>query len=494
MAKQVRYLDLDGLKTLYGVVDGKITTAVNNAKGELKGGASADYDTLGKLEGKIKNEETRATGVETELSGKIGAMDLAKVGGTGKFVQSVSQSDGKVSAEAADLNAAAVAATAIEGSGSTVAVAGATVAEQIQSLGQTLKTVEGNAAKYKVVKLTPDEVTALGNANVKEAYQVVSYVGADAEGTAYTKVGEVIKIYKDGNLKSATLGDDQKLILTYTQSDGSDSSVEVDFAAIAFNAEFKNGLQVAKNGEISVQVDTASEKFLTVGADGVKLAGVQKAIDNAVAAKNVTAEGDYYITATAAGNKVSVKADVQSLTIQKIPGADSTIEGVAESLVDGAEVATKVASFTNARISEEIAKLYSETTSTGGGKVTVKVTEVNGKISAVNVTETDIASANALTSEVTRAKGAEDKIEASVGLAADGSFTAPAGKNYINGATTVMDAVVKLDVQAKANADKIAGMSVNEDNQTVTIDSKSLQFIAFTAQEIQNAANPAAGQ
>lgn len=494
MAKQVRYLDLNGLKTLYGVVDGKITTAVNNAKGELKGGASADYDTLGKLEGKIKNEVTRATGVETELSGKIGAMDLAKVGGTGKFVQSVSQSDGKVSAEAADLNAAAVAATAIEGSGSTVAVAGATVAEQIQSLGQTLKTVEGNAAKYKVVKLPPDEVTALGDANVKEAYQVVSYVGADAEGTAYTKVGEVIKIYKDGNLKSATLGDDQKLILTYTQSDGSDSTVEVDFAAIAFNAEFKNGLQVAKNGEISVQVDTASEKFLTVGADGVKLAGVQKAIDNAVAAKNVTAEGDYYITATAAGNKVSVKADVQSLTIQKIPGADSTIEGVAESLVDGAEVATKVASFTNARISEEIAKLYSETTSTGGGKVTVKVTEVNGKISAVNVTETDIASANALTSEVTRAKGAEDKIEASVGLAADGSFTAPAGKNYINGATTVMDAVVKLDVQAKANADKIAGMSVNEDNQTVTIDSKSLQFIAFTAQEIQNAANPAAGQ
>ena len=491
MAKQIKYLDYEGLKALYGVVDGKITTAVDNAKTELKGGASADYDTLGKLEGKIKDEVTRATGVETELSGKIGAMDLAKVGGTGKFVQSVSQSDGKVSAEAADLNAAAVAATAIEGSGSTVAVAGATVAEQIQSLGQTLKTVEGNAAKYKVVKLTPGEVTALGDANVKEAYQVVSYVGADAEGTAYTKVGDVIKIYKDGNLKSATLGDDQKLILTYTQADGSDATVEVDFAAIAFNAEFKNGLQVADNGEVSVKIDPASEDYLTVGADGVKLAGVKDAIDNAVAAKNVTAEGDYYITATAAGNKVSVRADVQSLTIQKIPGANSTIEGVAESLVDGAEVATKVASFTNARISEEIANLFSEKTSTGGGKVTVKVTEANGKISAVNVTETDIASANALTSEVTRAKGAEDKIEASVGLAANGSFTAPTGKNYINGATTVMNAVEKLDAQVKTNADKIAGMSVDEDNKTVTIDSKGLQFVAFTAGEIQQAADEA---
>lgn len=497
MAKQIKYLDYEGLKALYGVVDGKITTAVDNAKTELKGGASAEGDTLGKLEGKIKDEVTRATGVEAELSGKIGAMDLAEVGGTGKFVQSVSQSDGKVTAVAADLTAAAVAATAIEDSGSTVAVAGDTVAEQIQSLGQTLKTVEGNAAKYKVVKLTPGEVTALGDANVKEAYKVVSYVGADAQGTVYTQVGDVIKIYKDGNLTGAELGegaDAQKLILKYTLADGSETEVKVDFAAIAFNTEFKNGLQVAKNGEISVQVDAASESFLTVGEGGVKLAGVKKAIDDAVAAKNVTAEGDHYITATAAGNKVSVKADIQSLTVQKIPGANSTIEGVAESLVDGADVAAQVAAFTNARLSEEIDKLFSEKTSTGGGKVTVKVTEAKGKISAVNVTETDIASAAALTTEINRAKAAEDKIEASVGLAADGSFTAPTGKNYINGATTVMGAVEKLDAQAKANADKIAGMSVDEDNQTVTIDSKGLKFVALTAEEIRDAANPAAGQ
>lgn len=488
---EIKYLDLNGLKALYGVVDGKITTAVTNAKGELKGEVSAEYDTLGKLEGKIKDEASRATAAETELSGKIGAMDLAKVGGTGKFVQSVSQSDGKVSAESADLTAAAVAATAIEGSGSTVAVAGDTVAKQIQSLGQTLKTVEGNAAKYKVVKLSAEEVTALNNANVKEAYKVVSYVGADGEGTQYTTVGEPIKIYKDGNLVDAKLGtgkDAQKLILTYSKADGSNAEVTVDFAAIAFNTEFKNGLQVAENGEISVKRDTASESFLTVGADGVKLAGVQAAIDAAVAAKNVTAEGDYYITATAGGNKVSVKADVQSLIVKRISGANSTIEGVAESLVDGADVATKVASFTNARISEEIAKLFSEKTSTGGGKVTVKVTEANGKISAVNVTETDIASANALTSEVTRAKGAEDKIEASVGLAADGSFTAPTGKNYINGATTVMGAVEKLDAQAKVNADAISG-AIDESAKSITLGGKTLQFIAFTEQEIQDAAN-----
>lgn len=476
MAKQIQYLDLNGLKTLYGVVDGKITSAVSGVKTELLGDAAEDYNTLGKLEDKIqaevtratkaetdldgrldalesggnsveaqinaavdglkngasagydtlkgledniKNEVTRATGAETELSNKIDAMDLTDKAVDGEFITTVSQLDGKVTIARGKVASDKVTAVAVGAGTDTVAIEGETVDAQIKSLGKTLKTVEGNAAKYKVVKLTDEQVTALGDANVKEAYQVVSYVGADAEGTDYTKVGDVIKIYKDGNLKSATLGDNQKLILTYTKADGSDATVEVDFAAIAFNAEFQNGLHVADNGEISVQVDTASERFLTVGADGVKLAGVQEAIDTAKAAATT-----------------KVKKDTAATHITVTAGAPAE-----------------------------------------DGSVTYTIGETN------------IASADALTDEVSRAKAAEDKIEASVGLATDGSFTVPADKNYINGATTVMDAVVKLDVQAKANADKIAGMSVDEVNQTVTIDSKGLQFVALTAEEIQDAAN-----
>lgn len=463
----IKYLDLDGLKALYGVVDGK-----------------------------IKVEADRAKGAEKALDDAIKAMDLTDTAESGKFITAVHQTDGKVTVDRGGVSASMVTATNVAGGDNTVAITGATVEDQIKSLGQTLKTVEGNAAKYKVVKLTPKEVTDLNDANVKEAYKVVSYVGADAQGTAYTQVGEVIKIYKDGNLTGAELGkgaDAQKLILKYTLADGSETSVKVDFAAIAFNTEFKNGLHVADNGEISVQVDAASESFLTVGEGGVKLAGVQQAITDAVAAKNVSAVGDAYINASATGNKVTVSADVQSLTVDKSGDADSTIAGVAQSLVDGAEVATKVAAFTNARIGEEIAKLDATVGEAAVAKdkhVAVQVVEADGKITAVNVNESDIASADALTAEINRAKAAEDKIEASVGLADDGSFTAPAG-TYINGAATVMDAVKKLDVQAKANADKIAGMSVDEGNQTVTIDNKSLKFVALTAAEIQRAAEDA---
>ena len=102
--------------------------------------------------------------------------------------------------------------------------------------------------------------------------------------------------------------------------------------------------------------------------------------------------------------------------------------------------------------------------------------------------ESNIASADALAGEVSRATAAEDKIEASVGLATDGSFTAPTGKNYINGATTVMGAVEKLDAQAKVNADAISG-AIDEIAHSITLGGKTLQFVAFTEQEIQDAAN-----
>lgn len=433
--KIVKYLDLEGLKALYGVVDGKIQVETN-----------------------------RAEAAEQALSDKIKAMALTDTAEDGQFVTAVNQTDGQISVSRGTVAADKVTAVAVTGD-DTVAIEGTTVAAQIKSLGQTLKTVEGNAAKYEVVKLSAADIVALGDANVKEAYKVVSYVGDDKAHA--TQVGEVIKIYKDGNLKDATLGDNQQLILTYTKADGTDATVAVDFAAIAFNTEFKNGLQVAANGEISVQVDAASEGFLTVGEGGVKLAGVQAAIDAAVAEKNVSAHGDEYITATASGNTVSVSADVKSLTVAS-SAEGSTITGTEGSLVDGAEVANKVASFTNARISEEIAKLdatVGETTVAGDKHVAVQVVETDGKITAVNVSESDIASKNALDAEVNRAKGAEAQALADAKAYTDKQFTSR---------TTLADYGI-TDA-------KIEG-------QTITLGNETLTFTACTPEEIRNAAN-----
>ena len=357
MAKQIKYLDYEGLKALYGVVDGKITV-----------------------------EKDRALAAEKVLSDKIGAMKLDDTAEAGKFVTAVHQTDGKVIVDRGGVSASMVSATAITGGTDSVTVTGATVAEQIQSLGQTLKTVEGNAAHYKVAKLTEEEINKLSDsANVREAYKVVSWTGDEA-ATTPTQVGEAIKIYKDAALLSVTpedgvAGENTVIKFTYSLADGTQKEVSVDLGKAIFESEMGNGMQVVDH-KIAIKLDAANENaFLTVGENGLKLSGVQNAIKKAVDDKNVTAEGDNYITATASDNKVSVSADVQSLTVTSIEGVDSTITGTALSLVDGAEVANKVSNFTNARISEEIAKL--DVSDIGEeGKFITKVSEVDGKIAA----------------------------------------------------------------------------------------------------------------
>lgn len=63
---------------------------------------------------------------------------------------------------------------------------------------------------------------------------------------------------------------------------------------------------------------------------------------------------------------------------------------------------------------------------------------------------------NAITTAQQTVQNAIDKVESSVGLGTDGTFTAPVSATYVNDATSVMNAITQLDTQAKANADAIA--------------------------------------
>lgn len=225
-----------------GSVKKTVNDAVSTAKTEIIGGASADYNTLGKLETKIKE-----------------------------------------------------------------------VSDQSQT--------------YTITQVTGDTLSGLGS-NVKEAYQL-----SDKDGT---KCGEYIKIYKDSSLKSVELTGEQKLKFTYILSDGTESSVEIDISSFLAESEFGDGLQVIEH-KVSVKKDAASESFLTVSSDGIKISGVQDAID------------------------------------AKIASLDATVA------------------------------------STGGSFVTVTVTETDGKVSDVQVEETNIAKASDVTALTTRVDKLEDK-------------------------------------------------------------------------------------
>ena len=215
----------------------------------------------------------------------------------------------------------------IPSSSTSVAVEGSNAADQIASLATTLKTVQDNASKYKMVALTPQEIAALSDKNVKEAYKVVSYQGVETAQTVYTQVGDTVKIYKDSSLIESYLGSDadtvdastgvvtkyayelisnpttkvteeaydalstegkalyqpinsQSLNFVYQLVNGTYLLVKVDVSKFLAESEFKNGLEVSSSGEVSIKVDDNSDEYISVSENGLKLTGIKKALDS----------------------------------------------------------------------------------------------------------------------------------------------------------------------------------------------------------------------
>ena len=482
-----------GTITNGGVTDGSTikvnVKAVGDADG-LKLGNDGLYVDLTKTTKKIDDEINRAKQAEQTNSTAIGqntaaiatlngaatvegsvaksvkdaieALDVAQVGGTGKVITTVSETNGKISATAIDLKAENVAFTPTTNVTGAVDVTGSNVKAAIASLAKSVKSTQNSAATYKVVKVTEGLAT-----NVKEAYQLVQTVnGTD------TNIPVQIPIYKDQTLKSVELvaEDDKKkkgqfMKYTYINADGADTIVYVDCSKLLAESEFKNGLAVSAAGEVSVKIDATSESFLTVGEGGVKLAGVQTAIDTAKNAvqNDLNAE----ITRAKAAEKANKAAiDANAAAIATLNGDKTTNGSVAKAVADAkAELLGDAATEYNTlgKLEDKIqaldvkaTKAHTEVVAKADGHVRVAVADSSdGTHKVVTVSENDIASATALTTEVNRAKAAEDKIEASVGLAADGSHVTTNG-NYTSGATTVVGEIAALDRQVKTNADAIA--------------------------------------
>lgn len=413
-------------------------------------------------------EQANANAISKEVTDReaaINALNAGIKGGEGKFIQSVKEDKGIITAVEADLTAAAVAYT---NTGDKVITSATNVSAAIKELDAKVAANKDAELTYKTVKLADGEVTALGDVNVKEAYKVVSVDKASKE----TTVGDIIKIYKDSSLKSidyTEVNDKSKkgqfLKYVYTLADGTEKTVYVDMSKLVDQAEVEKGIQ-AIDGKLSIKIAEGNEAdFLTVDANGLKLSGVKTAIDNAQKAvqDNLNAETTRATQAEEA-NKTAI--GVNAAAIAKLNGDEDTTGSVAKAVADAkAELLGDAAAEYNTlgKLEDKIqaldvkaTKAHTEVVAKTDGHVTVAVTDsTDGTHKVVTVSENDIASASALTEEVNRAKGAEDKIEASVGLAADGSHVQSTG-HYTKNATTVVGEIAALDTQVKANADAIA--------------------------------------
>ena len=406
-------------------------------------------------------EQANAKAIEQEKNDRIAAINGLNAGikgGNGKFIQSVKEEKGVITAVEADLTASAV---AYDKTADKVITSATNVSAAIKELDAKVAANKDAELTYKTVKLTDGEVTALADANVKEAYKVVSVNNGGTE----TTVGDIIKIYKDSSLVSIDYtGTNDKgkkgqfLKYVYTLADGTEKTVYVDMSELVDQAEVENGIQ-AVGGKLSIKLADGNEAgFLTVDANGLKLSGVQTAIDTA---KN---EVQNSLNAEITRAKAAEKANADAIKV--LNGAETVTGSVAKAVADAKkELLGDAAEGYNTldKLEDKIqaldvkaTKAHTEVVAKADGHVRVTVADsTDGTHKVVTVSENDIASASALTTEVNRAKAAEDKIEASVGLAADGSHVKTTG-NYTSGATTVVGEIAALDTQVKANADAIA--------------------------------------
>ena len=438
------------------------TQAIADEIVRAKAAEKANADNIKKLNA----DATTAGSVDNKIDTAIKGLDVNSIGGEGKFVKSVSETDGKIAAEVGDLVSTAVTRTATTNVAGQVDMTGTTVEGALVDLAKAVSETKKGAATYKIKKVTE----GLAN-NVKEAYQLVQTVnGSD------TNIGVQIPIYKDQTLKRVELADTdgskkgQYLKYTYITAEGNDSVVYVDVSKFLVESEFKNGLSVSNAGEVSVKIDATSEGFLTVGTNGVKLSGVTAAIDSAKTeiiggATNKTLKAlENELANEAETARAAEKANADAIAV--LNGADTVNGSVAKAVADAKkELLGDAAEGYNTlgKLEDKIqaldvkaTKAHTEVVAKADGHVRVTVADsTDGTHKVVTVSENDIASASALTTEVNRAKAAEDKIEASVGLAADGSHVKATG-NYTKNATTVVGEISALDTQVKANADAIA--------------------------------------
>ena len=451
------------------------TTAINNEVTRAKAAEKANADNIATNTAAITNlnaDKATAGSVDNKIDTAIKGLDVNSIGGEGKFVKSVSETDGKIAAEVGDLVSTAVRRTATTSVSGQVDMTGTTVEGALVDLAKAVSETKKGAATYKIAKVTTGLAT-----NVKEAYQLVQTVdGQD------TNIDVQIPIYKDQTLKSVELvaEDDKKkkgqfMKYTYINADGADTIVYVDCSKLLAESEFKNGLALSDAGEVSVKIDATSESFLTVGEGGVKLSGVTAAIDSA---KKEIIGGATNKTLKALEDKLAKEAETARAAekanadaIKVLNGAETVEGSVAKSVADAKkELLGDAAEGYNTlgKLEDQIqavdakaSSAHTEVVAKAEGHVTVTVTDSeNGTHKVVTVGENDIASAAALTAEIDRATKAEDKIEASVGLAADGSHVQSTG-HYTKNATTVVGEIAALDTQVKANADNITTISGN---------------------------------
>ena len=510
----------------------KIITTISQSEGKVS--ATAMDATAANIDIADSGSVITATTVEgalEEIAKEIDAMDVVQIGSGSTYIQAISEADGVISATAATLNAAAVAQTSEKAAisaqttvqGALDALADKAAAQEISSADKTVTVtattggtdVAVNIDNTTLVKdgtsgvistaLQLSGVTPTG-ATVKEEYALV-----DASGNTH---GATIKVYKDSSLQNVALGHigdllsgttavteesesdvivpdtgstDEALNFVYLLNDGKYKLAQVSLESFLQESEFKNGLEVTNNHEVNVKIDAQSESFLTVSSDGVKLAGVQDAINSAINALDVTGDtavaGQYVAAIEETNGVVAVKTRANV--------ADAVLNGYSKGN-DSSAVAS------GDSVNAAISKLENQVDKAKAAATTevVKGTDAGNNLSITSGTSStdshvtytinlsDVASASGLSDEIAARKA----VDGQTGQ----TYAANTGATYISGASSLNNADERLDSALKTVDDNmLTGVTAGSG---ISVSAKSSKDQAISAKlETSDATTVAAG-
>lgn len=143
----------------------------------------------------------------------------------------------------------------------------------------TIGSTEKNGNVFLGTLLRIEKIADPVGSNIETVYELVDSLG--------NRLGEQIVVKKDSHLLSAELVKNEStgiasvIRLTYLDENHSERIIDIDVKDFLQEAEFKDGLKVV-NGEVSVKRDDNSESFLSLSSDGVKVSGIQDAINSAM--------------------------------------------------------------------------------------------------------------------------------------------------------------------------------------------------------------------
>lgn len=226
--------------------------------------------------------------------------------------------------------------------------------------------------------------------------------------------GEVIAEFSDADfVKDSVLEDveynaeTQKIVFTWKTVDGETKTDEVSVADFVQTYTAGAGLELSGN-EFAVKVDSESEAFLSVGANGVKLAGIQTAIDAAKQAAIDDAATKY--ATTGALSELETAIDGRLDTLEAI---DHTL------LATKAELEPIATAASNAETAVgNLESRFDEIVAVGGEPNAINKIQVNGKELAITektvnievpTTLSSLEGWTALDERVTSAKTQADK-------------------------------------------------------------------------------------